>query len=130
MDRKHKRTEVVDTTEFARRVKLLMQQKRLTPSQLADRADIARSAVTQFFSGARKPSADAVFKLATVLDASTDYLLGKRESIEVADLLQHAKVTDLLNLFMELSSVDQDRIIEMTRLLAKATSSDQSPERP
>jgi len=117
---KHKRGQVVDAGLFVVRLKMLMAEKGLSPAELADRADLARSALTQFFSGDRKPSSDAVVKLANILDVSTDYLLGRRDQSQLADILQHEKANELIRLFLELSIKDQDRVIQMLHLI-KAT---------
>jgi transcriptional regulator with XRE-family HTH domain len=118
---KRKRSEVVDTGVFVARVRALMQQKGLSPSELADQGDLARSALTQFLAGKTKPSADALVKLADMLDASTDYLLGRSDESELADLLRHAKINELVQLFIQLSVTDQERVTEMIRLMARTT---------
>lgn len=120
---KRKRGEVVDAAVFVERVKTLMVEKGLSSAELADRADLARSALTQFFGGERKPSADAVVKLANVLDTSTDYLLGRRDQAELADLLQSDNIKELLHLFSNLSTADQDRVLAMIRLLKETARS-------
>jgi len=117
---KRKRGKVVDAAIFVERVKTLMADKGLSSAELADRADLARSALTQLFGGERKPSADAVVKLANVLDSSTDYLLGRRDQAELVDLLHNDKIMELVSLFCELSVADQERVLEMIRLM-KAT---------
>ncbi len=126
---KRKRGEVVDAAVFVERVKALMAEKELSPAELADRADLARSALTQFFGGERKPSADAVVKLANILDTSTDYLLGRRDQAELADLLQSDKIKELLRLFIDLSVADQDRVLDIIRLM-KETARSTSEESP
>jgi len=118
---KRKRSVVVDTKIFVSRLRSLMEQKGLSSSELADQADLARSAMTQFFAGDRKPSADALVKLADTLDVSTDYILGKSNESELADLLQHEKIRDLVCLFTQLSVSDQERVIEMIRLMVRTT---------
>jgi transcriptional regulator with XRE-family HTH domain len=117
---KNKRGQVVDAAVFVERLKTIMVEKGYSSAELADRADLARSALTQFFTGGRKPSADALVKLANVLDVSTDYLLGRRDHSQIADILQHDKLVYLVKLFIELSIKDQDRAVEMLHLL-KAT---------
>lgn len=120
---------MVDAAVFVERVKALMAEKELSPAELADRADLARSALTQFFGGERKPSADAVVKLANILDTSTDYLLGRRDQAELADLLQSDKIKELLRLFIDLSVADQDRVLDIIRLM-KETARSTSEESP
>ncbi|CAG0963964.1 HTH-type transcriptional regulator ImmR [Anaerolineae bacterium] len=123
---KRKRAEPVDPIVLAARLKTLMERKGLSQAQLADRADVARSAMNQFLSGERKPSADALAKLANVLDVSTDYLLGQTDETVLADLLQHEKVLDLIELFRQLSTADQDRVVGMVRLMVN-TADPKSP---
>ncbi|WP_185242767.1 helix-turn-helix domain-containing protein [Citrifermentans bremense] len=119
--KKPRRSQVVDAKVFVDRVKLLMEGKGLTSSELADRADLARSAMTLFFAGERKPSADAVVKLAQALGASTDFLLGVSDESKSEELLQHPKVAELVRLFLSLSAKEQDRILEMVRLFCKTS---------
>jgi len=116
---KRKRSEVVDTEIFVVRMRKLMELKELSPSELADQADLARSTLTQFLAGNTKPSADALVKLADMLDASIDYLLGRSDESELADLLRHEKIIELVRMFVELSVPDQQRVSEMIRLMGK-----------
>jgi len=96
-----------------------MELKGLSSSELADQSDLARSTLTQFLAGNTKPSADALVKLADMLDASIDYLLGRSDESELADLLRHEKIVELVRMFAQLSVPDQQRVSEMIRLMAK-----------
>ena len=116
---KRKRSEVVDTEIFVARMRTLMESKGLSSSELADQSDLARSTLTQFLAGNTKPSADALVKLADMLDASIDYLLGRSDESELADLLRHVKIVELVRMFAQLSVPDQQRVSEMIRLMAK-----------
>ena len=116
---KRKRSEVVDTEIFVARMRTLMELKGLSSSELADQSDLARSTLTQFLAGNTKPSADALVKLADMLDASIDYLLGRSDESELADLLRHVKIVELVRMFAQLSVPDQQRVSEMIRLMAK-----------
>jgi transcriptional regulator with XRE-family HTH domain len=116
---KRKRSEVVDTEIFVARMRTLMELKGLSSSELADQSDLARSTLTQFLAGNTKPSADALVKLADMLDASIDYLLGRSDESELADLLRHEKIVELVRMFAQLSVPDQQRVSEMIRLMAK-----------
>ena len=116
---KRKRSEVVDTEIFVARMRTLMELKGLSSSELADQSDLARSTLTQFLAGNTKPSADALVKLADMLDASIDYLLGRSDESELADLLRHEKIVELVRMFAQLSVPDQQRVSEIIRLMAK-----------
>ncbi len=51
-------------------------------SQLAEKAGLPSSSISHFEAGARKPSFDNLRRLATALDVTTDYLLGRVDSLE------------------------------------------------
>lgn len=113
--KKQKRAEAVDQKIFVERIMELMKKDSLSKAQLADAADISRSALTQFLKNERKPSADAVVKLALVLGTSTDYLLGKVNLAEDLTSPQNYKVKELVSLFTELADSDQERVLKMIR---------------
>lgn len=121
---KRKRSVLVDAGEFVARLRAQMESKGLSQAELADRADLSRSTMTMFMAGDRKPSADALAKLADVLDVSTDYLLGRRDDSELIDLIQHEKIMELVRLFVQLSASDQERAVEMIRLMVITSPSD------
>lgn len=120
---KRKRSEVVDAEVFVARLRQHMELKGLTQAELADRADLSRSALTMFFNGERKPSADALLKLADALDVSTDYLLGRCEESEISDLIRHESILEIARLYMQLSARDQQRVSDMVRLMVSTAGS-------
>ncbi|WP_161792674.1 helix-turn-helix domain-containing protein [Geobacter anodireducens] len=113
--KKQKRAEAVDQKIFVERIMEFMKKDSLSKAQLADAADISRSALTQFLKNERKPSADAVVKLASILGTSTDYLLGKVNLAEDLTSPQNYKVKELVSLFTELADSDQERVLKMIR---------------
>ena len=62
---------------FKTRLRAARDQRGLSQTQLAERAHIPASSVSHFESGARKPSFDNLKRIATALDVTTDYLLGR-----------------------------------------------------
>lgn len=113
--KKQRRSEAVDQKIFVERIMELMEKEGLSNAQLADTADISRSALTQFLKNERKPSADAVVKLAIILGTSTDYLLGKVNLAEDLASPQNYKIKELVSLFTELADSDQERVLKMIR---------------
>jgi transcriptional regulator with XRE-family HTH domain len=53
--------------------------RRLSQSELAERAGLQPSAVSHFETGRRSPSFDNLRRLADALDVTTDYLLGRTD---------------------------------------------------
>lgn len=58
------------------RLKKLRNRKNLSQEQLAERAEVARSSISSYEQNLTVPSAEIVVTLCTILEASSDYLLG------------------------------------------------------
>lgn len=70
--------------EFSHRLKQARIARGLNQTELAKKANMDPSAIGHFEGGRRKPSFANVRTLAKVLDVSSDYLLGRSESLEGA----------------------------------------------
>ncbi|MGB9596599.1 MAG: helix-turn-helix domain-containing protein [Candidatus Poribacteria bacterium] len=65
--------------DIGERIKNLRVNLKMTQTQLAKNAGLTSAAISQFEAGTRKPSFDALSKLASAFNVSTDFLLGKKE---------------------------------------------------
>lgn len=65
--------------EFARRLKLLRNERHISQEKLADSVCVCRSAVANWENGLRAPSLPVFRKLALYFNVSTDYLSGRSE---------------------------------------------------
>ena len=65
---------------FAARLQSARQLRKLSQSELAEKAGLQPSAISHFENDRRSPSFDNLKTLANVLDVPTDYLLGRIES--------------------------------------------------
>ncbi len=76
-------------------------QKNLTQKQLASFVGVKNSIISFYEVGERMPSPEMIVKLATVLNVSTDYLLGmnKNETINISGLDENDKI--LVNLLVD-----------------------------
>ena len=100
----------------ASRIKSRRMKLGITQTQLAKAARLTPAAISQFESGARKPSFDALSKLATALKVTTDYLLGmKQPSYE--DILADPKVSVMFRGIMELPEKDKQTMLEFYEFL-------------
>jgi transcriptional regulator with XRE-family HTH domain len=71
---------------FKERLKIAREQLRQwSQSELASRAGLPPSSIAHFESGSRKPSFDTLRRLATALEVTTDYLLGRVENPGLAE---------------------------------------------
>ena len=67
------------TTEFADRLRNLMDESHIKQKELAQRARITEAALSRYLNDGRIPRIDVVANLATVLNTTTDYLLSRTE---------------------------------------------------
>lgn len=72
----------MSTTEFADRLRKLMNESHIMQKELAQRARITEAALSRYLNDGRIPRIDVVANLATVLNTTTDYLLGRTERAE------------------------------------------------
>jgi transcriptional regulator with XRE-family HTH domain len=71
---------------FKERLKTAREQLRQwSQSELASRAGLPPSSIAHFEAGSRKPSFDTLRRLATALEVTTDYLLGRVEDPGLAE---------------------------------------------
>lgn len=67
------------------KIKELREKNGWSQSELAEKSGISTSAISQFESGGRTPSAPILRKLATTLNTTIDYLLGIQTSANDAN---------------------------------------------
>ena len=98
------------------RIKKRRADLEMTQTQLAKSARLTPAAISQFESGARKPSFDTLSSLADALKVTTDYLLGKKKQ-GYDDLLADPKVSVMFRGIMELSERDKATMFEFYEFL-------------
>ena len=105
----------------ANRIKNRRTKLGITQTELARAAKLTPAAISQFESGARKPSFDALSKLATALKVTTDFLLGmKKPGYE--DILADPKVSVMFRGIMELPEQDKQTMLEFYEFLKSRNS--------
>jgi transcriptional regulator with XRE-family HTH domain len=71
---------------FAERLRTArVKVRQWSQSELAERAQLPPSSIAHFESGSRKPSFDNLRRLATALDVTTDYLIGRVDEPGLAE---------------------------------------------
>lgn len=88
--------------------------REISQSQLAEGAGIPASSVSHFEAGARKPSFDNLKRIATALDVTTDYLLGR-----VADMDSVGTAETIHRHLANLSAGDLKLADELLAVLAR-----------
>lgn len=84
--------------------------KGMNQAQLAEKAGITPAAISQIEKGHRVPSLPVLHRIASVLEVSLDYLMGKTDKSEIEDLLQSNNIQTFYRGFASLSGDDQDVI--------------------
>jgi len=107
----------------ANRIKNRRMELSITQTQLAKTAKLTPAAISQFESGSRKPSFDALSKLAAALKISTDYLLGRKQP-SYEDILADPKISVMFRGFMKFSEKDKDSMLEFYEFLKSRNGSD------
>ncbi len=93
----------------------LREDRGLSQSDLARRADLQPSAIAHFEAGRRTPSAGNIIGLAQALDVSTDYLLGFKKRPEVSS----AKAKRLLDLVSKMEPDTSDVLLDIAAILVR-----------
>lgn len=68
--------EVVMEDKFSNRLQKAMQMRNIKASELSEKANIPKSAISQYLSGLYEAKQKSIFKLANVLDVSEGWLMG------------------------------------------------------
>lgn len=63
-------------TTFAERLKHAMDERHMSQSDLSAKSGISKAAISQYLSGKNQPKKDKIDRLADVLGASPDFLIG------------------------------------------------------
>jgi len=100
----------------AARIKKRRNELDITQTELAKSAGLTPAAISQFESGARKPSFDTLSSLADALKVTTDYLLGKKRQ-NYDDLLADPKVSVMFRGLMDLSEHDKETMYQFYEFL-------------
>jgi transcriptional regulator with XRE-family HTH domain len=66
---------------FPERLRQARELRQLSQAELAARARLQPSAVSHFETGTRRPSFDNLRRIADALEVSTDYLIGRSDSL-------------------------------------------------
>lgn len=88
-----------------------------TQTELARRAGITPSALSQIESGDRYPSTIVLTKLSKALSVSIDFLLGEKKEDDLHAILQNDKIKSLFNGFRDLSADDKESILQQIEWL-------------
>ena len=64
------------------KIKKVMEEQNITQKQLAVRLNVQEATVSRYVNNTREPNAETLANIATALNTTVDYLLGKTEGSE------------------------------------------------
>jgi len=102
-----------EMTIMSMRLEKTMKDKGLNGSQLAERVDVTRSAMSLFLRGKRLPGRMVLAKMADELSVTVDYLLGRSDDLNIEELLENPRIVRLVQDFIVLADQDQQRVLTM-----------------
>ncbi|MFZ5944246.1 MAG: helix-turn-helix domain-containing protein [Bacillota bacterium] len=92
------------------------EQLGLSQTELAKRAGLQPPAISQYESGLRSPSYEALIKLSNALNVTTDYLISGKEASR--DIINDQTINLLLKIAQGLSVQDKDKLLEYAVFLS------------
>lgn len=104
---------------FPLRLKEARDIRGLTQTELATKAGLPPSSISHFEAGKRKPSFENLRRLATALEASTDFLLGRVDEIDAV-----AAANPMYRDFQNLTDADRDLARDFMKMLSQRSGDD------
>lgn len=95
------------------RITLAREGKSLNQAKLAEKSGVTPAAISQIEKGSRTPTIPVLQRIASVLNVSIDYLLGKTDKSELDDLLHDQEVRTFFRGFQSLDPDDKETIEKM-----------------
>jgi len=111
---------------FSEKVHQLRRGLKLTQRQLAEQAVITQATLSRIENGkASNLRPNTLIKLATVLNVTIDYLIGKTDKLTADDIiLSDSNARLLINCFSSIPVHDKKELIDYARFLSEANKSD------
>jgi ribosome-binding protein aMBF1 (putative translation factor) len=100
---------------FAERLRTARELRKMSQSDLAEKSGLLPSAVSHFETGRRSPSFANLKALSDALKVTTDYLIGRSDSMDVSN----AVALKLLRHAQKMSAEDLETITRMAEVMAK-----------
>lgn len=99
------------------RIKKRREELGYSQTKVAELTGVTPAAISQFESGTKLPSIQVLTKLANALRVTTEYLLGKKEDLDIEDVLQDESVRTLFRDFKGLHPEDKELISRVIKSL-------------
>ena len=103
---------------FQHRLKKARESRGLNQAELGDKAGMPASSIAHFETGTRKPSFESLRRLATALEITTDYLLGRVKDPAGGDIIAvDPEVAVLWRLFHRMSKKAREQAKQLFEIV-------------
>lgn len=100
------------------RIKSRRKELNMSQAELANQVGLKPPAISQYESGARKPSFEALRKLSFALKVSTEYLISGIDQEHADQPINNADDKVILRIIKSLSQIDKEKVVEYATFLA------------
>jgi ribosome-binding protein aMBF1 (putative translation factor) len=100
---------------FAERLRTARELRKMSQSDVAEKTGLMPSAVSHFETGRRSPSFANLKVLSDALKVTTDYLIGRTDSMDMSN----AAAMKLLRHAQKMSDEDLERITQMAEVMVR-----------
>lgn len=113
--------------DFGNRLQQLLTKNNISQRKLANMIGVTEAAVSRYINNLQKPRPDILSDIATALNTTTDYLLGK-ESTSVVDkemvnkfnqLVENQRVKVLFDKIGDLNDEELDQVVNIITIIKK-----------
>ena len=105
---------------FGNRLLHVLEDKNITQKQFSETLNIAPSTLNGYINDYREPDFSILRKISTILEVSTDYLLGLTNHFQIRSPEQLTDIeTKFINTFRLLNNEQRELLIEQEKLMFK-----------
>lgn len=104
---------------FAKRLKELRKQKKITQTDFANYFNIATGTIGMWETGKREPDSEMLLRIADYFDCTIDYLLGNSDVTNTDDITFDDFTFAFYDETKELSEIDKENLLEMAKIFNK-----------
>lgn len=91
-------------------LKKIVKLRNKSLTSLAVELEVSQEAISQYISGKIKPKLSTIIKMASILNTSTDYLLGLTDNPNPADFVLSSEENNLINIYRKLDKNEKLKV--------------------
>lgn len=112
--------------DFGRKLQSLLLENKISQRQLATKIGVTEAAVSRYINNLQMPRPDILSEIATVLNTTTDYLLGKettpynlKNMEKYNKLIENKRISLLFDKLGELGDEELNQVADIVNIVTK-----------